>query len=414
VAGERPAQAGSERQCFVVLPDTSLVADALRIVGEDAYVSRQRPNTLITEVSDQARLELERMGAQIFPAHRYEAMPEPIDLLFSPLAFHPKNLNDVLAHIHAGEAWKISRGEGVHIAVVDTGICGTLPEFPQWKQAAAAFNWSYSGSAWVDTVGHGSMAAGVAAANRGSHGRYNGVAPDAVLISCKTQFYDTELFQIYDHLIQLVDEGAIERLVINNSYGWYRCQPTNIQRSDPFPAIIIDAAARGILSVFAAGNNHVLKCGNAGGQCRPNSIWAVNSLDEVMAVGTVDQNNRMDQPCQNPAAFCHRDSSRGPGELSVERPKPDCVAPTYGEVIWGCGYQIFEWWGTSGAAPQVSGLAALLLSRAPHLKPDAIADIVCNTCTRLPLAPECAGAGLINCLAAVTHPQVQRVSSGAV
>src|SRR5262249_47500181 len=78
-----------------------------------------------------------------------------------------------------------------------------------------------------------------------------------------------------------------------------------------------------------------------------------------------------------------------------------CVAPTYGEVIWGSGYQVMEWWGTSGACPQVAGLAALLLSADPALKPAQVGDIIRKTCRGIQLPKTCAGAGLIDCEAAL-------------
>ena len=59
------------------------------------------------------------------------------------------------------------------------------------------------------------------------------------------------------------------------------------------------------------------------------------------------------------------------------------------------------WWGTSGAAPQVSGLAALLLSLNPGMRPDEIANIVRSSCKGLAAHEYCAGKGLIDCFNAV-------------
>jgi len=61
-----------------------------------------------------------------------------------------------------------------------------------------------------------------------------------------------------------------------------------------------------------------------------------------------------------------------------------------------------EWWGTSGACPQVSGLAALILSANPALKPDQVADIIRSTAKPLGGPASCVGSGLIDCGAAVT------------
>jgi hypothetical protein len=91
----------------------------------------------------------------------------------------------------------------------------------------------------------------------------------------------------------------------------------------------LDAIRAGIVVVYAAGNNHYdVKCNNDPTRCSPNTIWTVNSMDEVLSVGTVDWNNKMD-------SGQHANSSRGPGQWSNKHKKPDCVAPTYGEVILG-------------------------------------------------------------------------------
>jgi subtilisin family serine protease len=149
--------------------------------------------------------------------------------------------------------------------------------------------------------------------------------------------------------------------------------------------------------VFAAGNNdYDEQCNHDPSACGPNSIWAVNSSDRVLSVGTVAENGSNQAPGSK-----HANSSRGPGQWANAFPKPDCVAPTYGQVVWGCGYRDLVWWGTSGACPQVAGLAALMLAIDPALTPQQVGDIIRSSCRSLPASTTCIGHGLIDCAAAV-------------
>ena len=399
-ATQNLAQATSTPRYFIRMRHPAQMS-ALAPLAEsvNAYRSRSDASVLIAALKPQDIEALNKAEVEVIPARRYEPLPDDRHIQ-APLATTPFSLTDVLAHTRASDAWAVSRGAEVHIAMVDTGICGTMPEFAGAKKSP--FQWPASGqNPWTDQVGHGSMTASIAAGSTASGGRYNGVAPDSTIIACKTSFDDTELYQIYDYLIQLVQNKSIGRLVISNSYGSYVCAPPSIQRTDPFPSIVALAVSLGIVVVFAAGNNHVVVCGNDPAQCAPNTIWGANSMDEVLAVGTVDRNNRMDQPPSGPGPYTHRDSSRGPGQLAVNTSKPDCVAPTYGDVMWGCGYTPMEWWGTSGAAPQVAGLAALMLAKNQSLTPAQIRTIITQSCVNIGLAATCAGAGLIDCLTAV-------------
>jgi hypothetical protein len=222
------------------------------------------------------------------------------------------------------------------------------------------------------------------------------VAPEALLLSARTTLQATDIYQLYDAMIDDKLNGKIGPLVISNSYGLYTCVPPQVLPQDhPYLGIVREAVQNKIVVVFAAGNNHAdVLCGNPPVACSPNTIWGVNSIDEVITVGTVNMRGRND-------GLPHANSSRGPGQWSVRQDKPDVVAPTYGEIVWGNGYRDMEWWGTSGACPQVAGLAALILSARPALTPAQVADVIRSTARALPQERTCVGVGLIDCRAAV-------------
>ena len=324
----------------------------------------------------------------------------------SPLV-NQKSLKDVIKHVRADKAWNYSRGQGVTIAVIDTGVCNTLKEFPKSKRSSLDIKSAYYGKHWTDTQGHGSMCATIAGGTDISGGRYNGIAPDSTILAVRSNLYSTDLYTIFDELLDAKNDGRIPGpLVISNSYGLYVCSaPSGLPEDHPYLEIVLDAIGAGVFVVFAAGNNHYdVKCYHNPSDCHPNTIWGINSHDLVMSVGTVSE-----QETNQSTATPHANSSRGPGQWAAKFPKPDCVAPTYGEVVWGCNYQYMDWWGTSGACPQVAGLGALILSANPTLTPAKVAQVIRDTCKPLSAAPTCVGAGLINCEAAL-----QYVVSGAV
>jgi Subtilase family len=100
-----------------------------------------------------------------------------------------------------------SRGHGVTIAVVDTGICSTLLEFPAAKRFPLDIPSAFSGNHWVDTKGHGSMCATIAGATKSAGGRFDGVSPDAMALSARTTLMASDIHTIYDELISAKKEG---------------------------------------------------------------------------------------------------------------------------------------------------------------------------------------------------------------
>jgi serine protease AprX len=421
-------------QYFVRFPRETMRPAAMPMLAADPerfrpFESATHDQILIADLSDDQRHAAEQNGAKVYEDIQFyptAQTPNPFQLrkanwmfwegsaahpsalaVLSPASAAPwqtKTLTDVLDHIKAPAAWKKSRGKGVTIGIVDTGVSSSMSEFPPEKRSPHSKSFAYAAGPWADLVGHGSMCACIATGTTTAGGKYNGVAPDATLLSARSNLLATDIYKLYDWVLSKKASGEIAGpVVMSNSYGLYTCSaPPGLPQDHPYRQILLDAVAAGVVVVYAAGNNHAdVLCNNDPGKCSPNTIWTVNSMDEVLSVGTVNWDNRMD-------SGQHGNSSRGPGQWAVDHKKPDCVAPTYGEVVWGNGYRVMEWWGTSGACPQVAGLAALLLAAEPRLTPSQVGDIVRDTCRDIQLPQACAGAGLIDCAAAVGKTKARK------
>lgn len=222
-------------------------------------------------------------GAEIVEDYRYD--PEARTEVFHAESFLPAgpddpSLDDVLEKIRARPAWKASRGRGIAIAVVDTGIDGNRLEFPRAKRLGS---WQPAGDLpWTDYDGHGTMCACIAAATRSASGVFDGVAPEAGLIACRTRFFDTELTTIYDYLIGLVEAKAL-RIVATNSFGVQTGTAPPEPIGGDFEAALQEAIDKGILICFSAGNYHEL-AGGAPDRCAPSSIWLHKSRADLLTV----------------------------------------------------------------------------------------------------------------------------------
>jgi serine protease AprX len=224
---------------------------------------------------------------------------------------------DVMRHIRADAAWNIGRGAGVTIAVVDTGIDGAMPEFQQRSPQSYAPSFS---TPWNDTIGHGSMCAAIACGSNQNGGRYNGVAPDATLLSARTDLHASDLYLIYQHLLREKRQGSFNKgLVVSNSYAHYMCDPPTYAQGHPYVDLVKKCVQEGIVFIFSAGNNHSFGlCQHSEVDDHPNTIWSINSIDEVLTVGTVDWNESNQRSGSE-----HANSSRGGGQWSTRGDKPD-------------------------------------------------------------------------------------------
>ena len=310
-----------------------------------------------------------------------------IDSEVQPADAGGAGLDDVMSAIRAPEAWAYSRGEGVLLAIVDTGVA-PLDEFVRRGDG-----WAASGEdPWDDPDGHGTMVAAIAAASSDQGGQFAGVAPDATVFPCRTAFVDGELTVIYEQLTDMRRAGTA--VVANNSFGLRSSGAPLVSKDDDFPDALQDAIEAGVIVCFSAGNNHHLVGGHPD-DCAPTSIWAWKSREDLLVTGAVDLDG-------NPWWY----SSRGPGQHHGKPgngPKPDVSAPVpeNGLVPRPAGPCRIAHWGTSGASPQTAGLAALLQAQQVRTIAE-IAQIIRTSADYLAHDEHCVGSGRVNCLNAVS------------
>ena len=373
---EFQVQLSSQRRRFVVVESP---------MSGMQTASQQEPDESVLEA---ANVYVTEFGATVFEDYQYELDSDPFDLeMDSEVA--EGSLEDVVEKIRATQVWEDGyTGQGVAIAVVDTGVDGSRLEFPMSKRKGG---WAPPGeNPWTDWQGHGSMCACIAAGTKANGGVFNGVAPGADLVSCRTRFYDSELTLIFDYLAGLSAEGST--ILATNSYGIRVGHPPSPPPpGSTFPIALDDAIRDGVHVFFSAGNNHQ-KAGGSPAACHPNSIWLHKSRADLMSVAASDLDDEM-----------WYYSSRGPGQFHGDpntNRKPDVTAPTpkNGRVVYGGGVRVLaNGWGTSGACPQVAGLAALLLNKNSGLNRAALFDAISDGVGSIGHGRECEGAGLIDC-----------------
>jgi hypothetical protein len=265
----------------------------------------------------------------------------------------------VLGKLQIGQAHRLATGKDVAIAVIDSEIDANHPDLDGTVMKR------------FDALGgeqkphqHGTAMAGAIAA----HGKLVGVALGPRLLAARA-FDDTSgeakgtSFAIYKSLQWAADNSA---RIVNMSFAG---------PIDPMLHRMLAAAyGKGMVLIAAAGN--------AG----PNSAPLYPAADaDVIAVTATDMSDGL-----------YKMANRGQF-IAVAAPGVDVLALAPGE-----SYQVTT--GTSVAAAEVSGIAALLLELKPSLTPADIRTILVTTAKPMGASGRHAdfGAGLANAYRAVT------------
>ena len=293
------------------------------------------------------------------------------------------------AQIGAPEVWATgTTGEGVAVAVLDTGIDSTHPDFAGQLADVQSF---VPGEDAADVIGHGThVASTIAGTGAASGGTERGVASGAKLNVGKV--IGNKGVGLDSWIIGGMEWAAREKRakVINMSIGG---DPTD--GSDPMSMALDSLSAEtGALFVVSAGNAAV-----------PNTIASPASAASALTVGAVDAHDAL-------ALF----SSEGP-RLNDHVIKPEITAPGVGIIAaWsqlatpGTYYRSDD--GTSMAAPHVAGVAALLLQKHPELTGAQVKDALVSTSKPTPAYTTSeAGNGRVDAVAAT---EATLIGPGAV
>ncbi len=269
-------------------------------------------------------------------------------------------------------------GEGVNVAVIDTGVA---PVDALADQVIATVDLSSDAGdpalRYVDSYGHGTHMAGIIAgktpgadpALAEQHPEwFVGVAPDAGIVSVKVGAYDgavdiTQVIAGVDWVVDHADELDID--VINLSYS----SGSELKyQKDPLAYAVERAWNAGIVVVVAAGND---------GEDAERLASPAYDPFVIAVAGAELESSAKKKPKFGFARWnSYSDGKRDPDIIAPGASIESLRVPgSYIDQEFPEGYvdeQIFKGSGSSQAAAVVSGAAALILDARPDLTPDEV------------------------------------------
>ena len=383
--------------------DAVTVNSRIRPQGGDLLTIRDQPGSGKEPVSDTGIAS----DADLVPAAGESSDAEPtLNPVTDPAVDASRLATAYPYSVLAPQVWPEATGEGVGVAIIDTGIDGGLPDFKARdgsSRIVASLATNPDATDQADGYGHGTHVAGIVAGDgtrlpdddRAS-GKYIGIAPGANLISIKASDDEgrgTVLDAIYGLQFVVDHKDDYNIRVVNLSVSSTTPQS---YKTDPLAAAVESAYFHGILVVAAAGNR---------GSDEDAVDYAPANDPFALSVGAVDDQNTQ---ARGDDAFADWSSV---GETQDGFSKPEIGAPGAHIVSTLARRSAFEdlcpacvvdgdyirVGGTSMAAPVVAGVAALVFEAHPEWTPDEAKSTLIDTARNVD-----GGVDEVNALAAVS------------
>ena len=285
------------------------------------------------------------------------------------------------ADVQINDAWNISKGTDIIVAVLDSGIDTLHPEFTgrllPGFDAFATDSINTNGYPFLNfnQNAHGTACAGIIGAAQDNEIGISGVAPEAILVPVRIFFY----IELNNQIVPFTNMNA---LLTGSAYSWNTIGADVISCSAGLTEEFINLLTidtiicnEELLMAHTEGRNGkgTAMFFSAGNENSPNVLWPAN-LNATIAVGASD--------------MC--DTRKRPNDCSGENwgsdygETLDFVAP--GVKIATCdisgtpGYAgndySLNFNGTSAACPIAAGIGALLLAENPSLTSNEIRHLL--------------------------------------
>ncbi|MGW0215952.1 S8 family serine peptidase [Micromonospora chokoriensis] len=270
-----------------------------------------------------------------------------------------------LSYLNTSQAQRINRGEGVIVAVPDTGVA-PHPDLSENLLSGTDIIAGGQGNGQQDQSSHGTGMAGIIAAHgqRGDLGAL-GIAPEARILPIRTS--------------RTVEDGDSDNLAAGIEYAITQRAAIISISSVAGPNIRLQRA------IEAAAQANIIIVAGAGNEPRDTFVGFPAAYPDVIAVGGID-----------------RDGNRA--AISVTGPEIDVVAPAVDIYSTSLDGKYRKGTGTSDATAIVAGAAALIRSKYPYLPAREVAHRL--TATAIDKGPpgrdDEYGYGVIDLVAALT------------
>jgi len=268
-----------------------------------------------------------------------------------------------LAAVSAPAAWPLTRGHGVTVAVLDTGVDASVPDLAGSVITGPDETLGAEPAGYHPPHLHGTYIASLIAGHGSGAARRSGIigiAPAATILSVRVILDESEpgfsQFAAKPANGNAVGNGI--RYAVQHGAGVINMSLGSIAPTENLRAAVAYAAAHGVVVVAAAGNDGAAQSGYT-----PFSYPA--AFPGVIAVAAVSLDGTR-------AAFSDDNSS------------VILSAPGVNVVGAGPGGSYLEADGTSPASALVAGVAALIRARYPRLTPFQVERAMVSSATRRP------------------------------
>jgi len=275
------------------------------------------------------------------------------------------NVGDEGIDINICNAWDITTGSGINVAVVDSGFELNHPDLIN-NVSTLGFDAHTNSSPSVVRGRHGTAVAGIIGAEKDNDTGIAGVAPNCNLMSVSVSFgINQTTQQLADGINWAWQNGAD---IINKSWGV----------GTPSKLIIYaisNALNNDVVVVFSAGNDN------------SNVNYPANGDSRIIAVGAMSPCGERKNPSSCDGVCWDLEDVNDCNGGSNYGTKLDIMAPgvlisstdRIGENGYSNGNYTLGFGGTSAAAPYIAGVAALILSVNPDLTIQEVKDIIEST-----------------------------------